>query len=79
MILQEVIDELQKIPNKNIPVVILHEKMNCGSSQTGVWGSEECVELHRIKLVEADELAGLTGIDKVQHIELISDDLLDLY
>ena len=78
MTVQELIDQLHMVSDKRVQVTILYERIACGSSRTGAYGcGEEPIKIDEVRQVEADELAALNDIDAADHIELISEELID--
>jgi len=69
MTVKELMEQLENISDKNIPVGVQKTIMCCGSAQTGMYeGGTECLDIKKIVLVEADTLGALTSIDEVTHL-----------
>lgn len=75
MNVQQLIDKLQKVENKSIPVCIARTGHAMGSSGTGMYKTG--IELYAIKeanFVEGDSLGGRDEIETIDHIELLEEE-----
>jgi len=73
MIAQKLIDELQKLKNKDIPVYIAEKEQAMGSSRTGIYntGNIGLSEIEEVNFMEGDSLGAFNELEKVDHIEIL--------
>ena len=73
MTVQELIDELQKVGNKSVPVCHLKTLFFRGSSWTGIYeAGSEPIAIVKVIVCKGDTLAGMNELDKIDHVDLIS-------
>lgn len=72
MTVQEIIDELQKVKDKTIPVTVAITTYARGSEWTGMYSTgSNPVEIVEIVFSAGDKFAGINELDEVDHIEII--------
>ena len=75
MTVQEMIDELQKVKDKTIPMAVAITTYAQGSEWTGMYESgSRPVEIVRVGIFEGDKLSGVNELDEVNHVEIVIDD-----
>lgn len=75
MTVKKLLDELQKVDNKNIPVAVAMTTYAQGSEWTGMYeNGSKPVEIVKIISLVGDKLAGVNDLDEVDHIEIVIDE-----
>jgi len=75
MTVQELIDKLQEIKDKTIPITVAKTTYAMGSSWTGMYAAgSEPVEITNIGFFAGDKLAGINELDEVDHVEIAIND-----
>ena len=72
MIVKELLEILQGV-NPTTQIVIARESHAMGSSQTGMYEIDILRTIKEAKFMEADTLAGLDELEKVNRIELMEE------
>lgn len=73
MKVKNLIKKLQEV-NAELPVTLIVKGGCMGSSKTGWMESEDIVEVEDIRVIDGDDFAGLTPLDRAVRIEIITDD-----
>lgn len=75
MTVEELLNNLQKVKDKTIPITVAITTYSQGSEWTGVYESgSKPVEITKTVFSAGDKLAGVNELDEVDHIEIITDD-----
>ena len=74
MTVGELLNKLQKVKDKTIPITVAKVTYSQGSEWTEMYESgSEPVEITKITLLVGDKLAGINELDEVDHVEIITD------
>lgn len=75
MTVQEMINKLQAVPNKNVRICVRKPVYHRGSSWTGIYlAGHEPIDIENLQWYYGDKLAGISELDEIDHVEIISDE-----